>query len=59
MEKGKNVTITVDAHNVMTNHIDQSQQKIGGFVSAAIIEKVQRERTQENPVLERNIKKEE
>ena len=54
MEKGKTVTIAPDVHKQITDHINPAMEKIGGFVAAAIVEKIQRDVTREMPTLERN-----
>lgn len=50
--KGKNIRVTEDAHKLATDHCGK-KIIMGAWVSDAIIEKIDREKIQDNVVLQR------
>ncbi len=51
----KSIRITDEAHQALRDKTEkQPVYKMGYYASIAIMEKIERERTHENPVLERN-----
>ena len=51
----KSIRITDEAHQALRDKTEkQPVYKMGYYASMAILEKIERERTHENPVLERN-----
>ena len=52
----KSIRITEEAHKLLVNHSEKEPVKMGKFASVAIKEKIERDNTKENPVLERQNK---
>lgn len=41
---GKNIRIPLNEFNIIKKYVDENNYKIGGFIAAAAIEKIQREK---------------
>lgn len=54
MSKGKNIRVTSNAHEAAIKHV-KPKGNVGPWVSEAIYEKIEREKTLGNPVLERHV----